>query len=163
MEILFDDIPDLRNCLIPCHFEDGKIGSSRGLPHDAVGDAVCGKEGSGVYARNVHFEETNPNGRWAHRTSAYLLRHVGESNLSIAFWLQDPERYSAYPIELDIYANQQIIAHQTFTDGGTHQISVVLPKLQTDTLELTLVCNAQYIYEKPDRILSLFLNSIKLE
>ena len=66
-------------------------------------------------------------------------------------------------MELDIYANHQIIAHQTFTDGGTHQISVVLPKLQTDTLELTLVCNAQYIYENPDRILSLFLNSIKLE
>jgi hypothetical protein len=126
-------------------------------------EIVFSKGGSGVYARNVYFEETNPNGRWAQRTSAYLLRYAGESNLSIAFWLQDPERYSAYPMELDIYANHQIIAHQTFTDGGTHQISVVLPKLQTDTLELTLVCNAQYIYENPDRILSLFLNSIKLE
>lgn len=44
-EILLDDIPDLRNGLVPCHFDGGKIGSSRGLPHDAVGDAVCGKEG----------------------------------------------------------------------------------------------------------------------
>ena len=44
-EILFDYIADLGDGLVTCHFERGEIGSSCGLSHDSVGDAICGKEG----------------------------------------------------------------------------------------------------------------------
>jgi hypothetical protein len=115
-----------------------------------------------VYVRNVYIGEKANFGKWAQYVSAYLFKYNHESKLKIDLGFLDLEKYDKKPIELRIYANRALVYYYPVDHDGSHEIIVPLNNISSDTLEITIMCNAKFMAEGDGRQLSFILQKMEL-
>jgi hypothetical protein len=71
-------------------------------------------------------------------------------------------KYDQTPVTLQIYANGMLVYRYDVNQDGSQKIFVPLEKINGDTLEITVICNARYDDQSFGYPLAFVLNDMEL-
>jgi hypothetical protein len=120
------------------------------------------KNGNEFFTRNVYINENAGFGKWAQDASGYLFKYNRERTLKMDLWFPGLVKYDQTPVTLQIYANGMLVYRYDVNQDGSQKIFVPLEKINGDTLEITVICNARYDDQSFGYPLAFVLNDMEL-
>jgi hypothetical protein len=121
------------------------------------------KNNLSIFVRNVFLNEDSVQGKWVSPVSGYLFKYNGESFLKINLSIIDLSKYRQNIVEMQVYANNFLVARYQINQGGPKELIVPLENIVGDTLEITIKCNAAFAVQGDGRALTFFLKEMELD